>query len=77
MFAVPDVETLPLKMDDFGVIRVGKTRVTLDTIVAAFQEGAPAEEIGQQYPMLLAAVYSVIGSYLHQRDASENFCCRV
>lgn len=29
-------ETLPLKLDKDGVIRVSKTRVTLDTIVSAF-----------------------------------------
>lgn len=64
MVSVPQVETLPLEMDAHGVIRVGKTRVTLDTVVAAFDEGATAEEIVQQYPtLLLADVYSVIGYY--------------
>ena len=39
--------------------------VPLDTLVAAFSEGATAEEITQQYPVLkLADVYSVIGYYL-------------
>ena len=56
---------VPLKADPDGVVRVGGTRVTLDTIVAAFTEGATAEEITQQYPVLdLADVYSVIGFYL-------------
>jgi uncharacterized protein (DUF433 family) len=50
------------------VARVGGTRVTLDTLVAAFREGAAAEEIVQQYPSLdLADVYSVIGYYLRSR----------
>src|SRR5688500_4730325 len=61
-------ETLPLKMDKDGVIRVSKTRVTLDTIVAAFLEGLTAEEIAVQYPVVpLADVYSVIGYYLHRK----------
>lgn len=33
--------------DADGVVRVGGTRVTLDTIVFAFEEGATAEEITQ------------------------------
>jgi len=46
-------------------MRVGKTRVTLDTVIAAFADGATAEEIAQQYPSLrLADVYSVVGYYL-------------
>jgi uncharacterized protein (DUF433 family) len=58
-------EALPLRADEDGVVRVGKTRVTLDTVVAAFSDGATAEEIVQQYPSLnLADVYQVIGHYL-------------
>jgi hypothetical protein len=38
------------------------------SVVAAFREGAAAEEIVQQYPSLdLADVYSVIGYYLRSR----------
>lgn len=59
------VETIPLETDSDGVIRVSNTRVTLDTIVQAFGDGATAEEIGQQYPSVpLADIYSVIGYYL-------------
>ena len=57
-------EILPLTTDDDGVILVGGTRVTLDTLIAAFTEGATAEEIAQQYPSVrLADIYSVIGYY--------------
>jgi uncharacterized protein (DUF433 family) len=63
-------DPIPLVTDADGVVRIGKTRVTLDTVVAAFLEGAMAEEIIQQYPSLqLADVYSVIGYYLrHQAE---------
>ena len=61
-------ETIPLRTDKDGVIRVSKTRVTFDTIVAAYLEGATAEESAVQYPVVpLADVYSVIGYYLHQK----------
>ena len=60
-------EIVPVETDADGVIRVSKTRVTLDTIVIAFNEGATAEEITQQYPSVpLADVYSVIGYYLRR-----------
>lgn len=61
-------ETLPLETDADGVVRVGKTRVTLDTVILAFSDGATAEEIAQQYPSLqFADIYSVIGYYLRHR----------
>jgi uncharacterized protein (DUF433 family) len=60
-------ETVPLVSDVDGVIRVGKTRVALDTVVSAFLDGATAEEITHQYPSLdLADVYSVIAYYLRR-----------
>ena len=61
----PSPEVVPLAVNADGVMRIGNTRVTLDTVIAAFAEGATAEEIVQQYPSLhLADVYSVIGYYL-------------
>jgi uncharacterized protein (DUF433 family) len=51
-----------------GIIRVGKTRVTLDTVVGAFNDGASAEEIAQQYPALsLAEVYGAVAYYLNHK----------
>jgi uncharacterized protein (DUF433 family) len=60
---------VPLKACADGVVLVEGTRVTLDTIVAAFREGATAEEIAQQYPSVsLADAYAVIGYYLRQAE---------
>ncbi|MFH1633901.1 MAG: DUF433 domain-containing protein [Chloroflexota bacterium] len=70
-------ETVPLVTDIDGVIRVGETRVTLDTVIAAFLDGATAEEISQQYPSLdLADVYSVIAYYLRQRAEIDTYLQR-
>jgi len=67
-------EVIPLVTDPDGVIRVGYTRVTLDTLVGAFSEGATAEEIVQQYPSLkLADVYQVIGYYLRRPSEFEAY----
>lgn len=67
-------EPLPLTTDARGTTRVGGTRVTLDTLVEAFQEGLTAEEIAQQYPVLdLADVYVVISYYLRHRQQVESY----
>lgn len=64
----------PLVEHDDGVIRVAGTRVTLDTIAAAFNEGATPEEVVQQYPSLaLADVYAVVAHYLRHRDAVDEY----
>ena len=67
-------EPAPLDATPDGVVRVGGTRLTLDTVVAAFLEGATAEEIAQQYPVLaLADVYAAIGYYLRHRSEVEAY----
>lgn len=59
---------ISLSTDPDGVVRVGGTRVTLDTLVAAFHEGLTAEEIREQYSSLnLADVYGAISYYLHHQ----------
>jgi uncharacterized protein (DUF433 family) len=60
----------PLRLDADGVLRVGGTRVTLDTVVGAFEEGASAEEIVMQYDALaLPDAYAAIAYYLENREA--------
>ncbi|PSB62862.1 hypothetical protein C7B79_16265 [Chroococcidiopsis cubana CCALA 043] len=67
-------EPIPLVTDANGVVRVSKTRVTLDTIVTAFLEGATAEEIVEQYPSLqLSDVYSIIGYYLRHKAEVDTY----
>src|SRR5438270_8491650 len=65
---------VPLSSDIHGLVRVGGTRVTLDTLIAAFGRGATAEEIVQQYPSLdLADVYAVIGYVLRRGPEVEAY----
>ena len=66
-------ETVPLETGSDGVVRIAGTRVTLETVIAAFSDGATAEEIAQQYPSLnLADIYAVIGYYLrHSEDVTD------
>ncbi|MFO1429554.1 MAG: DUF433 domain-containing protein [Candidatus Competibacteraceae bacterium] len=52
-------------IDEYGVMRIGNTRVMLDSIVASFEQGYSPETIQQQYPALtLEEVYGAIAWYL-------------
>lgn len=58
-------------------MRLAGTRVSLDSVVYAFVEGATPEEIAQSFPTLdLAAIYSVIGYYLQNRAEVEQYLAR-
>ena len=63
----------PLESDRDGVVRVTGTRVRLDTILTAFQQGSSAEEIVLKFPSVqLTDVYSVIAYYLwHRQEVDE------
>jgi uncharacterized protein (DUF433 family) len=62
-------QNLPAALDDDGVLRVGGTRVRLETIINAFHLGCTAEEILLKYPSLeLRDIYAVIASYLGRSD---------
>src|SRR4051812_44227441 len=68
------VEAPPLRVDEAGAVRVGKTRVLLVLVIHAFQDGATPEEIVQMYDSLsLAEVYAVIAYYLRHRDEVEAY----
>ncbi len=70
-------ESLPIVMDHDGVMRILHSRVTLDTLVSAFQDGATAEEIAQQYPTVsLADIYSIIGYYLRRHPEIDAYLAR-
>lgn len=68
---------LPLAIDKNGVVKVGGTRVTLDTVVKAFIRGATAEEIAQQYPSVsLSDIYSTISYYLQNRNEVDKYLAK-
>lgn len=71
---VLEAEPVPLAVDADGVYRIAGTRVPLDTVVAAYQEGATPEEMADQYPSIkLDHVYAVIGYYLRHRDEVDAY----
>ncbi len=74
MTLLTKTDKIPMAADGDGVIRIGGTRVTLDTVVSAFNQGATAEEIVQRYSSLdLGDVYGVISYYLRHRSEIENY----
>ena len=71
---ISQVGEAPLSIDADQVIRVGRTRVTLDTVISAFLEGATPEEIAEDYSSLnLADVYVVLGFYLGHKAVVDQY----
>ncbi len=67
-------ENVPLSADEDEVLRIEGTRVTLDAVVTAFDQGATPEEIVSQFPsLILADVYLVISYVLRHRAEVDNY----
>ena len=65
-------QPIPLKSDPKGIIRVGGTRVSLESVIHAYQGGASPEEIVQRFPTLaLADIHLVLGYYLLNRETVD------
>jgi uncharacterized protein (DUF433 family) len=63
----------PLRVEEGGVVRVGKSRITLDLVVEQFENGKTPEDMVRAFDTLvLADVYAVIGYYLrHPEDVRD------
>lgn len=62
-------EPTPLRLDEGGVVRVGKSRVSLDLVVDQYENGMTPEDLVRAYDTLvLADVHAVIAYYLRHRD---------
>jgi uncharacterized protein (DUF433 family) len=58
-------EAPPLHQDADGVIRIAQTRVTLESVISLFEQGASAEEIALRYDVLnLQDLYATISYFL-------------
>jgi len=72
-FAV-QAEAPPLHEDSDGALRVGNSRVLLELVLHAFQDGGTPEAIVQRYSTLaLSDVYAVIAYYLRHRSELEAY----
>lgn len=69
-----EAQAIPLREDSRGTIRVGDTRVRLETVIYAFNQGYSAEEIMSKYPTLnLADIYAIVAYYLNHREAVDSY----
>jgi uncharacterized protein (DUF433 family) len=58
----------PVRVDKGGGLKVGNTRVSLDSVVYAFNRGEDAAEIQRNFDTLsLAEVHAAIAYYLHNK----------
>jgi uncharacterized protein (DUF433 family) len=74
MPSIPATMSVPLEADTTGTIRIVGSRVTLDTIVTAFQCGSTSETIAQKFPTIpLADVYQVIAFYLQHQPEIDGY----
>lgn len=65
---------VPLRTVEGGGMRVGNTRVSLESIIYNYKNGATAEQIVFDFPTLeLADVHAVIAYYLRHQDEVENY----
>jgi uncharacterized protein (DUF433 family) len=63
-----------VRADQYGVLRIGGTRVSLDSVVYAFRQGHTPEAIRQQYSTLsLEEIYGALAFYLANRDEVDRY----
>ncbi len=59
---------VPLRLDEHGRVRIGGTRVTLDSVVYAFQRGETPEQVAYSFDTLsLADIYATMTYYLQHK----------
>ena len=74
MFPDAPTMTVPLRMDEHGVIRVSGTRVTLDSIINYYRQGESPEDLHEGFPTVpLTDIYSIIAYYLVHRDELDAY----
>ncbi len=67
-------EIAPLRIDDTGTIRVGKSRVTLEVVLADHRNGLTPEQIVEQLDTLtLADVYGTLGYYYQHKSELDEY----
>src|SRR5579859_1736153 len=65
---------IPLREDPPGVLRVGKSRVLLELVIHAFQQGETPENIAHSYDTVdLSDVYAVVSYYLANPGPIEEY----
>ena len=67
-------QTLSLTKLENGTLRIGGTRIPIETVIYHYQQGATPETIQASYPVLaLTDIYAVIQHYLNHREEVEDY----
>lgn len=65
---------IKLTKTEAGVFRIGNTRVSLDSVIIAFNQGSMPEQIIQDYDSLkLSEVYAAISYYLQNQEEVDSY----
>lgn len=69
-----DAVAPPIRIDEGGAVRVGKSRITLALVVEEYESGMTPEDMVRAYDTLdLADVYAAIAYYLRHREAVREY----
>lgn len=72
--SVISTSEIKLTETEAGVIRIGDTRVSLDSVIIAFNQGSVPEQIVYDYDSLsLSEVYAAISYYLQHREEVDSY----
>jgi uncharacterized protein (DUF433 family) len=67
----------PLKVWEDGSVRVGGTRLLLDIVVFAYQQGDSPEEIAANYgPTPLVDIYGALSFYLRHQEEVDAYIAK-
>src|SRR5436190_10130482 len=70
-------EAPPLRVDEGGAMRVGKSRISLDLVVEQYENGMAPEDMVRAYDTLaLADVHAVIAYYLRHKSEVQAYLKR-
>jgi uncharacterized protein (DUF433 family) len=74
MIELETTQVVPLTLGEDGTIRITGSRVSLDSVIDEFKQGATAEQIQEDFPSLaLRDVYAAIAYYLARTELVEAY----
>jgi uncharacterized protein (DUF433 family) len=72
--ALEPVQAVPFVVTEYGTIRIADSRVSLDTVLHHYKQGAAPEEIVNRFPSLrLADVHAALAYYLNHTHEIEAY----
>src|SRR5947208_16484370 len=77
MPALESIQEVPLSVAEDETIWIANTRVSLESVVHHYEQGATAEEIALRFPALrLADVHSCLAYYLNHQEKIQEYMTR-